>query len=49
MSIIARPAARAAGLFLGALLFALPAASRADIFEAHEFTLSNGLDVVVVP
>jgi len=48
-SIIARPAAKAAGLFLGALLFVLPAASRADIFEAHEFTLPNGLDVVVVP
>ena len=39
----------AAGLFLGAMLFALPAAGRADIFEAHEFTLPNGLDVVVVP
>jgi zinc protease len=48
-SIITRPAAMAAGLFLGALLLALPAAGRADIFEAHEFTLSNGLDVVVVP
>jgi zinc protease len=49
-SIIARPAARAAGLFLGAaLLLGLPAAGRAEIFEAHEFTLANGLAVVVVP
>lgn len=49
ISIIAGPAAKAAGLFLGALLLALPAAGHADIFEAHEFTLPNGLDVVVVP
>ena len=49
MPITAGPAAKAAGLFLGALLVALPASSRADIFEAHEFTLANGLDVVVVP
>jgi zinc protease len=49
MSITAGPAAKAAGLFLGALLFVLPASGRADIFEAHEFTLANGLDVVVVP
>ena len=50
MSIIARPAAKAAGLFFAAaLLFVLPAAGRADIFEAHEFTLPNGLDVVVAP
>jgi zinc protease len=49
-SIIARSAARAAGLFLGAaLMFAGPATGLADVFEAHEFTLSNGLDVVVVP
>ncbi len=45
-----RPAAKAAGLLLGAAL-ALAAArsSEADIFEAHEFTLANGMDVVVVP
>jgi zinc protease len=49
MPITAGPAAKAAGLFLGALVVALPVSSRADIFEAHEFTLANGLDVVVVP
>ncbi|HEY1381987.1 MAG TPA: pitrilysin family protein [Dongiaceae bacterium] len=49
-SIIRGPAAKAAGLFLGlALALAAPASSRADIFEAHEFALANGLDVVVVP
>jgi zinc protease len=49
-SIIAGPAARVAGLLLGtALLFAAPRPSAADIFEAHEFTLPNGLQVVVVP
>jgi zinc protease len=49
-SIIARPAAKAAGLLLGAALFlASPQPGRADIFEAHEFTLDNGLQVVVVP
>ncbi|MGH6894782.1 MAG: M16 family metallopeptidase, partial [Dongiaceae bacterium] len=48
--IIARPAAKAAGLLLGAVLaFVAPKASDADIFEAHEFTLANGLQVVVVP
>ena len=50
ISIIARPAAKAAGLLLGAVLaLAAPAHGIADIFEAHEFTLPNGLDVVVVP
>ena len=40
----------AAGLFLGAALaLAAPVPAQADIFEAHEFTLPNGLDVVVVP
>ncbi len=49
-SIMTRPAARAAGLLLGAALaFAAPRSVQADIFEAHEFTLPNGLDVVVVP
>jgi zinc protease len=49
-SIIRGPAARAAGLFLGAMLaVAAPTLGRADIFEAHEFTLPNGLEVVVVP
>ena len=44
------PAAKAAGLLLGAVLaLAAPRPSLADIFEAHEFTLPNGLDVVVVP
>ena len=45
-----RPAAKAAGLLLGAAL-ALGAArpGQAEIFEAHEFTLANGLEVVVVP
>src|SRR5262249_22221533 len=49
-SIIRGPAAKAAGLFLGlALALAAPGSAHADIFEAHEFTLPNGLDVVVVP
>src|SRR5512145_3529448 len=49
-SIIAGPSAKVAGLLLGAaLVFAAPRSSHADIFEAHEFTLPNGLDVVVVP
>lgn len=44
------PAAKAAGLLLGAVLaLAAPRASVAEIFEAHEFSLPNGLDVVVVP
>jgi zinc protease len=44
------PAAKAAGLLLGAVLaLAAPRASHAEIFEAHEFTLPNGLHVVVVP
>jgi zinc protease len=44
------PAAKAAGLLLGAVLtLAAPRASLAEIFEAHEFTLANGLHVVVVP
>ena len=44
------PAAKVAGLLLAAVLaLAAPRASHADIFEAHEFTLPNGLDVVVVP
>jgi zinc protease len=44
------PAAKAAGLLLGAVLaLAAPRASLAQIFEAHEFTLANGLHVVVVP
>src|SRR5690242_8241697 len=44
------PAAKAAGLLLGAVLaLAAPRPSIADVFEAHEFTLPNGLDVVVVP
>ncbi len=48
--IIEGPAAKAAGLLLGAALaLAAPRPSLADIFEAHEFTLPNGLDVVVVP
>lgn len=50
MSNFARPAARAAGLFIAAaLLLSVPRPAPADIFEAHEFTLANGLDVVVVP
>jgi zinc protease len=50
ISIIRRPAAGAAGLFLGAALaVAASGPARADIFEAHEFKLSNGLEVVVVP
>jgi len=50
LSIVMRPAAKAAGLLFGAALaLAAPHASRADIFEAHEFSLANGLDVVVVP
>jgi zinc protease len=49
-SIVRGPAAKAAGLFLGAALaLAAPEPGHADIFEAHEFTLPNGLDVVVVP
>ncbi|HET6161114.1 MAG TPA: pitrilysin family protein [Dongiaceae bacterium] len=49
-SIIRGPAAKAAGLLFGAVLaLAAPNATRADIFEAHEFTLPNGLDVVVIP
>src|SRR5262245_29966458 len=48
-SIMMRPAAKAAGLLFGAALALAAHASRADIFEAHEFTLANGLDVVVVP
>ncbi len=49
------PAARVAGslfagLLVAGLLAAIPAApSRADIFEAEEFTLANGLQVVVLP
>lgn len=44
-----RPAAQVAGLFLS-FLVALPAApAQAQIFEAEEFTLANGLQVVVVP
>src|SRR5262245_6241558 len=44
------PAAKVAGLLLAAALaLAAPRASHADIFETHEFTLPNGLDVVVVP
>jgi zinc protease len=44
------PAAKAAGLLLGAVLaLAAPRVSVAQIFEAHEFTLANGLHVVVVP
>ncbi|HWA47854.1 MAG TPA: pitrilysin family protein [Dongiaceae bacterium] len=52
-----RPAAKVAGLYFwrlvfpglvfSALLFAAPA--QADIFEAEEFTLANGLQVVVLP
>ncbi len=50
VSMIARPAAKAAGFLLGAVLaFAAPRPGNADIFEAHEFTLGNGLQVVVVP
>ena len=50
-----RPAAQVAGLlFMGLLLAGVlavfPAApSRADIFEAEEFTLANGLQIVVLP
>ena len=54
-----RPAAKAAGLLLAALaigvtisLAPLPLPvhdARAQIFEAEEFTLANGLEVVVVP
>jgi zinc protease len=44
------PAAKAAGLLLAAVLsLAAPRAGLAEIFEAHEFTLPNGLAVVVVP
>src|SRR5262249_25486878 len=44
------PAAKVAGLLLGVVLaLAAPRPSLAEIFEAHEFTLPNGLDVVVVP
>jgi zinc protease len=44
------PAAKAAGLLLAAVLgLAAPRASLAEVFEAHEFTLPNGLAVVVVP
>jgi zinc protease len=49
-SITGRPAAKAAGLLLGAALaLAAPRAGIAEIFEAHQFTLANGLEVVVVP
>ncbi len=48
------PAAKAAGLLLAAALLTIalvlaPRASHAEIFEAHEFALPNGLTVVVVP
>jgi zinc protease len=43
-----RPAAQVAGLFLSALILSAPPAA-AQIFEAEQFTLANGLQVVVVP
>jgi zinc protease len=43
-----RPAAQVAGLFLSALVLAAQPAD-AQIFEAEQFTLANGLQVVVVP
>jgi zinc protease len=47
-----RPAARVAGLVFSGLLFSgllFAAPAQADIFEAEEFTLANGLQVVVLP
>lgn len=48
-----RPAARTAGLFFAALAVAFAphvvGSAVAQIFEADEFTLANGLHVVVVP
>ncbi len=50
-----RPAAQVAGLLFSALVLSLApvafvaGAARAQIFEAEEFTLANGLQVVVVP